>query len=624
MSNLFHDDQLGLLLGKVDDATDSLRERMHRVVQLLHSGYDAKKGEQEFLQIRETMAALKQSVSVLEVLTAEAEPNQPMAPPLDERLSQLARDIAAFPDLAIIERNDVRVSPLLDGFLSEEENLQDFIEELQERQQDSLDSETLKRELEILYQRLTELSNQTVEGELRGIFESLAQRWRESKRKLEILEWRYGFDGNGAHTLEDCGTHFRVSRERIRQVCQPCENDLNKRSVWTPALSRAIQWIEDNSPIPVEAVGPQLKQQGIGQNELDWDTLRSICKLLKQDLLFETKVIGHKQFLRRLGDDTFTRILSQARKAISRWGVATLEDIAASVNVEMEEVEQALKTQSGFELLDDNGWFWISSVPRNSLVTQIEKILAVAPRVDIKDLRAGVSRNHLRQGFAPPQRVLLELCRQLPGMEVDGRDVFVQNAQLLNLELGDTEQSIADVLFEHGPVMTRAKLESHCEQIPRGTFYTYLKYSPILDIYARGVYGLRGADVEPGFIESLQTEVTPRTRVLQDYGWTSKGEIWLGYKLSESMIGTGVCGVPAAMHQHIQGTYDLRTSDNAYIGKWTCRGYQAWNLNPLLRRRGGEVGDMLILVIDVNSRKVTARLGDESLLEQYQEPDNDY
>jgi len=40
----------------------------------------------------------------------------------------------------------------------------------------------------------------------------------------------------------------------------------------------------------------------------------------------------------------------------------------------------------------------------------IEKILAVAPQIDVSELRAGISRNDRMEGFAPPRRVLLEFA----------------------------------------------------------------------------------------------------------------------------------------------------------------------------------------------------------------------
>jgi RNA polymerase primary sigma factor len=39
-----------------------------------------------------------------------------------------------------------------------------------------------------------------------------------SEREKKILQWRFGFDGNEEHSLEEIGQKLSLSRERIRQL----------------------------------------------------------------------------------------------------------------------------------------------------------------------------------------------------------------------------------------------------------------------------------------------------------------------------------------------------------------------------------------------------------------------
>ena len=129
----------------------------------------------------------------------------------------------------------------------------------------------------------------------------------------------------------------------------------------------------------------------------------------------------------------------------------------------------------------------------------------------------------------------------------------------------------------------------------RPAFWQCVSYSPILTRYGRGVYGLAGADVPPGVVESL----TPRrrwTRVLQDYGWTSDQQLWLGYQLSDGMLASGVLSVPTAMREAALGEYALTTTEGARFGSLVIREHGAWGLAPFDSRRGGEVGDYLVIV----------------------------
>lgn len=165
-----------------------------------------------------------------------------------------------------------------------------------------------------------------------------------------------------------------------------------------------------------------------------------------------------------------------------------------------------LTMQDGFEWLDEEGgWFWISTVTRNRLLYQIEKVMAVAERIHVAELRAGVSRHWRVKGFAPPKRVLLELCTQVPGYRVDGE--FINDDPPLDYReiLGEVEETMARILMEEGPLLTGKDFEAKCVAagMNQSTFYVYLGYSPIIARYARGVYGLRGADIPPVSLKAL-------------------------------------------------------------------------------------------------------------------------
>jgi hypothetical protein len=181
------------------------------------------------------------------------------------------------------------------------------------------------------------------------------------------------------------------------------------------------------------------------------------------------------------------------------------------------------------------------------------------------------------------------------------------------------ELTMARLLKEHGPIMKRKDLEELCvcAGIKRATFYVYLDYSPIIERYAAGVYGLRGAEAAPGEIQSLVPSRRPG-RVLLDHGWTSDGRIWIGYRLSEAMIASGVFNIPGGLRRFLEGTFVLDTAYGDRIGTLALRDSGAWGLSPLFRRRSGEVGDTLVLCFDLSKRHAAAQIGDEGLLDDFQ------
>jgi hypothetical protein len=120
------------------------------------------------------------------------------------------------------------------------------------------------------------------------------------------------------------------------------------------------------------------------------------------------------------------------------------------------------------------------------------------------------------------------------------------------------------------------------------------------------------SEIPPGLAESLVGQ-RKQTRVLADFGWTEDGRIFLSYMLSEGAISNGMVTVPSRMKQHLQGSYELRVTEGPPIGKLTVKASQAWGLGPLFLRRGGEVGDLLVIFFDLKNKSATVELGQTSV-----------
>ena len=251
------------------------------------------------------------------------------------------------------------------------------------------------------------------------------------------------------------------------------------------------------------------------------------------------------------------------------------------------------------------------------MLTPIRKILAVSPSIGVGELRAGVARSHRRKGFAPPRRVLLEVCRQLPWCRVDGNTISTAQSQNPDQVLSESEKIIFNVLKVHGPVLQRSELEKLCLEagINRKSFWIYLSYCPIITRYASGVYGLRGADIPTGLVERLIPRRPSKSRLLVDYGWTKDRNLRVIYRLSTGVLSNGIVSMPASLRTFIQGRFALLTADNAPAGTLVAKDHTAWGLGPLFRRRGGEPGDYLSIVFDLSQRAAVAHIGDASVAE---------
>ena len=475
----------------------------------------------------------------------------------------------------------------------------------------------MRAELEIL-------ANFSLEDELAGV---LAQNGI-SDRDRRVYSYRYGWDGNGPHTLQETGDLFGVTRERVRQIGARVAGRVGAAPYFLPKLDRTIALLAGASPARGSDLVWAILRRGLSNRAFNLSGVSHAARTLGRAIAFESRDIEGELYWGSSDDlDILERARRTARRLSRRWGASTVYEVSLEADEHGSDTDigntiaDFLSRTEEFRWLDSaSGWFWYVDTTRNRLVNQIRKVLSVNSRVSVGDLRVGISRHYRMKGFAPPRRVLLELCRQLPGVQVEGDWIWAVPALDPSRVLGRTEAVLAEILMRNGGIMPRERFEDECvaRGMNRATFYVYLDYSPILSRYSRGVYGLCGAVVNPGTVEAL-APTRRRGKVLLDYGWDDTGAIWLAYRLSESMINSGVFYVPSSLKSFVDGEFVLMTHDGSIAGTVISSSTGAWGLGPFFRRRGGEPGDYLLLTVDLERRRVTASLGDLDAIEARQE-----
>jgi hypothetical protein len=207
----------------------------------------------------------------------------------------------------------------------------------------------------------------------------------------------------------------------------------------------------------------------------------------------------------------------------------------------------------------------------------------------------------------PPKSVLLEFCRQSPGLKVKGDVIAAEPARDWRKVLTGVEMELVSILKEHGPVLERGAIEDLCvaRGMNRFSFHAFIASSGVISQYGHSVYGLLGADVSAKTVQSLARRGRANrmpARVLDCHGTTEDGKPWLSYRLSKAASTYAVITVPSTLKDVVRGKYQLLTPDGSAVGTLAAKDGRAWGLGAFLRRQGAQVDDRVVITLDLERR----------------------
>jgi hypothetical protein len=335
-------------------------------------------------------------------------------------------------------------------------------------------------------------------------------------RNARIAARYYGFDGRGGGTLQAVGNEIGLTRERVRQIVTAASKRLSTGRPVSPTLDRTIAFVVDRMPAAAGEIEAELRFQRVTSGLFRLEDIIQAAELLGKRLPFSiTELKGARLVHARdiVSVDTIVRI---ARRLISRWGLATISNVVAEVGkVESDVCDRnlvvsALACLRGFHWLEQSAdWFWLSDQTNNPVLNRIRKIVSVANPINISELRAGITRHYKMKGLSPPKRVLLEFCRQAPGLRVNGEAVKAEPPVSSDDVLSQIEKDIVHILSEHGGTMATSEFKSVCVGmgVNRSTLYLNLLNSPIISRFGGHLYGLIGSrtvrKLEPARMQSV-------------------------------------------------------------------------------------------------------------------------
>ncbi|HYW79540.1 MAG TPA: sigma factor-like helix-turn-helix DNA-binding protein, partial [Thermoguttaceae bacterium] len=453
---------------------------------------------------------------------------------LSEALTEEARRLLALPSIGMVRPQDPRFADRMTAVDVEARSAKDLAERVIARKQDPPDPPYATEQIRQLCDRIEAMPHRTLESELIDIFGSTPY-----ERNRQILVGYYGWEDGRQHTLTEIGTQFGITRERVRQVCAKLtKKPKGVKKILAPVMDRALATVERRLPCSVAQLESELAAKKLTAVALPLESIAKGAKLLERSVDFKVvKVDSGKLAIQPEQIGAVSAIVDLAKKEVYFHGLATVEQIDRETAEKFpgisnpKLIRQTLQLIDGFSWLDErSGWFRIKTIAKHGLPKAINKILAVAGDLTVAQMRKAIGRNRRLWKKPPPENVLLEFCRQMPGVRVQGSRVISAVPRDWKKTLIGVEATLVRVLKEHGPVMERGAMEDLCVAggMNRFSFHAFVSWSPVIAQFGHSIYGLLGTEVTKPEIRTLMAQRRAKRlahRVLDDHGWTDDGKV---------------------------------------------------------------------------------------------------
>ncbi|MBN1908860.1 MAG: hypothetical protein JW818_03900 [Pirellulales bacterium] len=589
----------------------------HRTRQCLRrEGYDADLGRLGQQTVGQVLQIRAFGPRCLVDLLAAVESRLGAREDVAQEIQDEARCLAQMADSERITVDDPRFGHLLQRLDPEARSAAELARRITSQGPGNLDPTFDVAELRRLREGIEALPRLTIEEELTQLFAST-----EHERNRQIVTSYYGWRDGRRRTLAQIGAQYGMTRERTRQICARQVKHAKPESLVAPVMDRVLAHLRSALPCPVDTLERDLIERGWTAVGLDLDRVLEGARLLGRETPCTVVRIETGRLAVALEQaEAPAWIIETAKRELYYRGLTTLKRVNRALQrrdglrVDPRLMAEVIQLIDGFRWLDRRrGWFRSLAVGRHGLPRTIEKVLAVAGPVSVADLRAAVGRNRRMWKVPPPKQILLEYCRQTPGLVVDDRRIASLDPKGWREILGGVEKQLVEILERHGPVMERSELEERCvgSGMNRFSFHAFVAASPVIVQYGHSVYGLLGANVSRRAVQALvrrrRIERAP-ARVLDAHGRTADGRFWLRYRLSKAASTYAVVTIPSEWKETILGKFALFAEGGTRVGTLAAKDGRAWGLGAHLRRQGAQVGDQVLLTVDVDARSAVITL----------------
>ena len=424
-----------------------------------------------------------------------------------------------------------------------------------------------------------ERSDESGPGRLNEALSYAVGRIESDARAVAVIMDHFGWGGESlAHDDTPEPTHAGSEKD-VARLANRAIGRLRAARFVPEAVGRAIDLTEQSLPILEAELCDLLLNARLCFVRFSCDALASAAAAFRASPPFERVRLGGRNGLVKFGTASrINHLAATANELTQSRGCANiieLTDRARNIfglNTSQGFTEAVIRTGERFEWLDqETGWFWYIPQPgyaSNHLVNQIRRVMAVAPRITLRELRVAIRRDYPLGSFAPPVRVLAAVCSRLICIRLEGDTaVRIDSLQGWDQVLGADEAALVRILQNAPPLLGRAALLAHCLDggMQEETVNQFIACSAILKTRALDQYGLVGAALPNG--SDHPASASGHAGIADvSHGFLPKGRVFLAWKVDALALRNGVMRVPEEASNLLEGDYRTHKRRRRRIG----------------------------------------------------------
>jgi hypothetical protein len=510
------------------------------------------------------------------------------------------RLLAGLAELHSVRLDDVRIGPLLRQFPGTPASVGEVLDDPGRFR--AISPARFDRAVERLAQINERIGRLSLDQELLELLDAM------ELGAVNLRTARLMFGAGETGSMARIADERQVTRARIHQIV--CQIEETLRRCHAPILTS----IASTRPIIAVAVGgnPIAEGPAAGYHP---DKLRGVLRRLAACEVVLVECVGVTLVVSADEAESVRRIQVEIHRRTRKWSGGRRDQLleAAAPDWAQTLVDRVLELSPQRQWIDrDDGVFMIDPAEsRNMVVTPIRKVVAVAGRITGAELRTAILRHYRFRGIPYTSRNLVELCRKIPGLAVDGETIRSESLDEVDL-LGPEEIHLWRLLRPEGTVLSRADLRQKLREAGMSvpTLTAALTYSIIVRRVTAGHYALVGTEVPPDTLDRLRIARPARGSFLVGAGRLPDGRAWMCYRATSALLESGVFSVPGAFREEMQRPFELGSLDGERRYAGNSNGQHLWFGVRFPKSERIEPGDGILMVLDPKAGKGLFVLGE--------------